>query len=74
MRRKEVTTMMKMTKTFKHTEHTQTIAFVNYVAKHYKMKTRNEFYGVVVEVEYNPHHGEQTALEVAYAMAMAGTL
>lgn len=65
---------MKMTKIFKHSEHAQTIAFVNYVAKHYTMKTRNEFYGVVVEIEYNPHHGEQTALEVAYNMAMAGTL
>ena len=66
--------MKKMTKIFKHSERTQTIAFVNYVAKHYTMKTRNEFYGVVVEIEYDPHHGEQTILEVAYNMAMEGTL
>lgn len=66
--------MKKMSKMFKHTERTQAIAFVNYVSKFYTMKTRNEFYGLVVEIEYNPNHGEQTAIEVAYEMAMAGTL
>ena len=66
--------MNKMVKIFKHTERSQAIAFVNYVSKFYTMKSSNEFYGLVVEIEYNPSHGEQLILEVAYEQAMNGTL
>lgn len=66
--------MNKMTKIFKPTERDQAIAFVNYVSKFYTMRSSNEFYGLVVEIEYNPSHGEQLILEVAYENALNGTL
>lgn len=62
--------MKKMTKVFAQAQYNEAVAFINNVAERFAVKTNNTVHGIFVEIQYNPHHGDQAVIEMLYCMAM----